>query len=254
MRREWLELSPDETDDWLRRSAQAFGTRPDEVLIAAVARALAAWADTTTIAMDIEGHGRVELPGEDIDLSRTIGWFTTIYPLVLSVGPPIDLADAIKTVKEAKRRVPEEGIGFLAGRYLAPDAQTRSALANLPPRIASFNYLGRLDRPPASAAFKLSPYETGPNRSVSNARSHALAFEAVVRDERLSLTLSYDSIAMDDREARSLVARAMSELRGMIARCLAADVSTRTPSDYPTARLRQSQLAALLGSLKKATG
>ncbi|MEC3980970.1 non-ribosomal peptide synthetase [Amycolatopsis sp. H20-H5] len=136
----------------------AAGSGVQDVLLAAFALAIADWrrrrglgADTTVL-VDVERHGRQAVPGldEDIDVSRTVGWFTSIAPVRLDLGPvswgrvyadPAALRKAVGRVKETLHSTPDEGIGFGLVRYLNPG--TRDELAALGSAQFAFNYLGR---------------------------------------------------------------------------------------------------------------
>ncbi|MFF9785277.1 amino acid adenylation domain-containing protein [Streptomyces nigrescens] len=154
-----LTLPVQVTEAVLTRVPAAFRTGVEDVLLAAFALAVADWRsgqDTrpavadTGVLLDLEGHGREEEFVGGADLSRTVGWFTTMYPVRLDPGP-VDRAEAfaggpaagdlIKLTKEQLRAVPDRGMGYGLARYLRPDAAHE--LARYPrPRIG-FNYLGR---------------------------------------------------------------------------------------------------------------
>jgi non-ribosomal peptide synthase protein (TIGR01720 family) len=244
-------LDPQTTEGWLKRSGAAYGTRPDELLLAAVARAVGAWAGHELVAIDVEGHGRANL-FDDLDLSRTVGWFTSIYPLVLRASPTLPLADAIKAVKELRRRVPDDGLGFLVGRYLGPE-DVQAELGRLPAREVCFNFLGQTARLPAGVPFRGSDMDVGPSRGPANPCAYRLMFGAAVRDDRLVLSLTYDGHAYDDATAQGLVARALAELRSMITLCTSAHGQDHTPADFPAAKLSQGQLDTLLRKLGRSS-
>lgn len=137
----------------------AFHAGVDDVLLAGLAAALGEWlrARGRTVEggflIDREGHGRVPL-SEEMDLTRTLGWFTTVYPVWVETGPidpaevragGADVARLIKRIKEQLRRTPGEGLGFGLLRYL--NAATRPVLAGLASPQIGFNYLGRFGGP-----------------------------------------------------------------------------------------------------------
>ncbi len=103
--------------------------------------------------MDLEGHGREDL-FEGVDLSRTAGWFTTIYPVVLRLDAGVGPGEALKAIKEQLRGVPHRGIGYGLLRYLR-GGEASERLATLPAAEVSFNYLGQLDgTPPGGASLR----------------------------------------------------------------------------------------------------
>ncbi|MET8878865.1 condensation domain-containing protein, partial [Nocardia sp. NPDC004604] len=139
---------------------QAFRGNVDDALIAGLALALARWRhrhgeDSTEALLTLESHGRHDTPLPGADLTRTVGWFTTTYPVRLDLSG-IDIDDVfaagaaagavVKSVKEQLRAVPARGIGYGLLRYLNPD--TTPILAALPDPQVSFNYLGRFDTIP----------------------------------------------------------------------------------------------------------
>ncbi|MFI6107160.1 condensation domain-containing protein, partial [Streptomyces sp. NPDC051310] len=131
------------TEALLQRAPGAFRTRINDVLLAALGRVLRDWAGAP-VTIALEGHGREEL-FDDIDLSRTVGWFTTIHPLALDV-PEGGWEAALKAVKKALRKLPGRGLGYGALRYLSePGSAAHTALAAAPQPRISFNYLGQWD-------------------------------------------------------------------------------------------------------------
>ncbi|MDQ2586489.1 non-ribosomal peptide synthase/polyketide synthase [Saccharothrix yanglingensis] len=130
-----VELSEEDTDALLRGAPVAYRTRINDVLLAALAHALARWTGSSRVAVDLEGHGREDVL--DVDLSRTVGWFTTMFPVALDL-PDGSWRDRVKAVRRQLRSVPGNGLGYGALRRhgRVPDAG-RPAV--------SFNYLGQFD-------------------------------------------------------------------------------------------------------------
>ncbi len=129
------------TQRLLQDAPAAYRTQINDLLLTALARVITRWTGEASALVQLEGHGREDL-FDSIDLTRTVGWFTSMFPVKLT--PQASLADSIKFIKEQLRAVPNKGIGFGALRYLG-DAQVTQALAALAvPRI-TFNYLGQFD-------------------------------------------------------------------------------------------------------------
>src|SRR5690606_22916775 len=120
-----------------------YRTRINDVLLTALAQTLARWSGVRTLWVNLEGHGREEL-FEGVDLSRTVGWFTTLYPVRLDLTAEAP-GEALKAIKEQLRAIPQGGIGYGVLRYRHPDPAVRASLAALPAPELSFNYLGQLD-------------------------------------------------------------------------------------------------------------
>ncbi|MDW5531196.1 condensation domain-containing protein, partial [Azospirillum sp. NL1] len=132
---------------WTKRllssAPAAYRTRVNDLLLTALARVLCRWSGTASALVQLEGHGREELvAGAGMDLSRSVGWFTTAYPVHLRPGG--DPGAAIMAVKEQLRAVPSNGLGYGVLRHLG-DAESRTALRALPEARVTFNYLGQFD-------------------------------------------------------------------------------------------------------------
>ncbi len=140
-----VELAEESTRALLREAPEAYRTQVNDLLLTALAGALTA-AGGRRVLVDLEGHGREEI-FDGVDLSRTVGWFTTVFPLALEL-PAGGPGEAIRAVKERLRAVPGHGIGYGLLRYMAggsTGARAAARLAFLPPAEVSFNYLGQLD-------------------------------------------------------------------------------------------------------------
>src|SRR5581483_1490829 len=127
-----LTLSALETEALLRQTPRAYGTRIDEVLLAALLCTLSRWSGSRRVRLALEGHGREEaaLGGSDLDLSRTVGWCTALYPLVLQVPAEgrEDLGALLRSVKEQVRQVPQRGVGYGLLRWVAEKPEVRGVL------------------------------------------------------------------------------------------------------------------------------
>lgn len=138
-----ITINADDTQKVLAAGQDRSGATPDQVVLAAVVQAVSEIRGVPRVAVTVERHGRDPL-GEGQDLSRTVGWFTTTYPLVVDVGDALDAT--IAAVRRAAQRIPGKGRGFEALRLFGPglDATDAELLASLRPQV-SFNYLGDQD-------------------------------------------------------------------------------------------------------------
>ena len=178
-------LDADATRQWLFDSHAAYRTRPHELLVTALAETLCNHVESDAIGMELEGHGREDL-GDDVDLSRTVGWFTSLYPVALRRPAAARPGEWIKSVKEQLRSVPRGGIGYGMLRWLAGDVEIRQRLAEVGRPDVSFNYLGQFDHVlPEDAPFSLAGEGTGPERSSRGHRPHVWEIIAHVRDGQL---------------------------------------------------------------------
>ena len=134
-----VEMGEQDTTALLQEVPKAYGTQIQEVLLTALGEALQKWTGTRQgWVVDVEGHGREDLNGQ-VDVSRTVGWFTAIYPIVTGTGGPT-LMDRLQAMKRSWRNLPSGGIGYGVLRYLSKDPQLQQGAAEV-----LFNYLGRLD-------------------------------------------------------------------------------------------------------------
>jgi len=231
------------TRQLLQDAPRAYRTQVNDLLLTALARVITRWTGQVHALVQLEGHGREELMGAD--LTRTVGWFTSVFPLKLT--PSGELGASIRQVKEQLRAIPEKGIGFGVLRYLG-DAATQQTLAQLPvPRI-TFNYLGQFDASFSSgetALFAPCAEDKGDEHSADAVMDNWLSINGQVYDGELSLSWTYSHDMFEDSTLRTLVDAYVAELKALIAHCSDSNNQGCTPSDFPLARLEQAQLQAL---------
>jgi non-ribosomal peptide synthase protein (TIGR01720 family) len=139
-------LTERETAALLHLAPGMFRARVNDVLLGALAWTLCRWMGNDQLLIELEGHGREEI-FDDIDLSRTIGWFTSSYPVLLSV-PSLDREDwpaLVKSIRRCLRSVPGNGLSHGALRYLSPPGTPAAALAERTPPQVVFNYHSQID-------------------------------------------------------------------------------------------------------------
>jgi non-ribosomal peptide synthase protein (TIGR01720 family) len=142
----FVSLSTEETDVLLRGAPTVYRTGINDVLLAALAWALSQWTGRDRVSIDLEGHGREEIL-DGVDLSRTVGWFTSMFPVTLDVmtNDEPDWRDLIKSVRRQLRAIPNHGFGFSALRYLGLPATRERLSTNGQRSQIAFNYLGQWD-------------------------------------------------------------------------------------------------------------
>ncbi|WP_268800675.1 non-ribosomal peptide synthetase [Pseudomonas huanghezhanensis] len=225
------------TRQLLVEAPAAYRTRIDDLLLAALAQSLAQWTGRRRHVISLEGHGRehtVEQGSDVLDLSRSVGWFTSLYPLALDAGE--GLVSTLKTVKEAVRAVPGKGLGYGVLKYLAG--------ADLPELVGqgiTFNYLGRFDDA-KGALFALSGETPTALRDPQGPLANALAIDGRVRGGQLSLEWTFSSRRFDRNSIERLVALYRESLCALIEHCAQEQHAGITPSDFPLAGLTQAQL------------
>jgi non-ribosomal peptide synthase protein (TIGR01720 family) len=221
------------------------------VLLTALGDVLADWTGSRVVLIDQEGHGRAPL-AETLDLTRTVGWFTTICPVVLDLGGCRTSVEMLKSAKEQLRRILPQAIDYGALRYLSGQAAIAARLEALPHAQVIFNYLGQLDRAfDQDTLFGLAAEPSGPARSPSGRRSYLLEINGGVLGERLRMTWAYSAHIHRRATIEGLAQRFAALLRALIQHSRSPDVSGYTPSDFAQARLSQKDLDALLIRIRR---
>ncbi|UXY15519.1 amino acid adenylation domain-containing protein [Chitiniphilus purpureus] len=227
----------------LQQAPQAYRTRIDDLLLTALAHTLCAWDGRDSVLVELEAHGREDHLFDGVDLSRTVGWFTALYPVRLTPAPGLAApGHSLKAIKEQLWQVPGKGLGYGVLRHLSTAGTALAAGAY--PQV-TFNYLGQLDAgQEADPLWRLASEHAGPERAPSSQRRTWLAVDAEVRDGVLRLRWTYSAAAHDEATVTRLAQRFLDELTGLIAHC-AGEARGATPSDFPLARLAQAELDRL---------
>jgi non-ribosomal peptide synthase protein (TIGR01720 family) len=185
-----------------------------------------------------------------VDLSRTVGWFTSISPLRLELKT-LDTEKALKSVKEQVRRRPDHGFGYGVLRYLSEKQKFRS----LPEPEVSFNYLGQFDALLDQAAmFRLAGEQPGPTFAPRSRRRHLIDINSMVIGGQLRVEWTYCSHVHSRSTIEALAAAFLAELRSILALCLNPLSGGFTPSDFPLAALSDNKLDRIAALLAKADG
>lgn len=235
-------ISSRQTGSLLRDVPVAYNTRINDILLTAVGSVLTRWIGSDHILLNLEGHGREEL-FDDVDVSRTTGWFTSIFPVKLVIHENASISQRIKSVKEQLRSIPENGFGYGILRYLA---DTEIAETMVPQKEAeiSFNYLGQFDTRKDGGIFRmimersLMPSDHG----VENNRDHKMDIIAFIAEEELNIGIFYSSSLHESSTVNTLLSDIVKELDGIIEHCLSDNSGGLTPSDFPMANLTQDEL------------
>lgn len=233
-RKVYITLDRAATQVLVRQTGQAYHTHVGDLLLAALAKTLSQWSGSHQLRIDLEGHGRDDAPDAP-DVSRTVGWFTAIYPLALQLNQQAEWGDLLQEVKEAQRNVPRGGVGY--GVLFDPAGQAAEVC---------FNYLGQFDndfhQPPLSGvADLLMTYRSAPE----NRRGWALEVDSYIDEGELIIAWSYNP-ACWHRETIAAQAEAMkTHLCALIDHCTAQTRTHWTPSDFPLAGLDRHALQQL---------
>jgi len=240
-------LDEAETRALLQEVPAAYRTQVNDVLLCALAEAVGGWTGSARVRLALEGHGREEEVGGGVDLTRTVGWFTSVYPVVLETAGAAGPGERLKRVKEQLRAIPGRGIGHGALRWLAEDADLRARLAAQAEPEIVFNYLGQFDQGLSLARrFRFGGGRRGSEVAAENHRPYLLAVDGSVHDGSLRLRWTYGEGTHRRETVERLADAFLRALRGVIAHCRQPGAGGCTPSDFPLAGLGQAELDALL--------
>ena len=200
--------------------------------------------------IDVEGHGREDIV-EGINISRTVGWFTSLFPINFMIHDSGNLEKTINDVKEQFRRIPNKGIGFGLLRYLNKDKEARDRLLSSEQSGILFNYLGQTDNIITNSIL-FGPHKLSVSRGMANKRSHLLEIYALVTNNRLQVSLVYSKNLYQRTTIENLGQDFLSMLHSLIDHCQSANSSNALPSDFPLANLDDKKLDKLTKLLEAA--
>ncbi|SOS34926.1 peptide synthetase [Pseudomonas syringae group genomosp. 3] len=237
------QLNGELTRQLLQEAPAAYRTQINDLLLTALARVVSRWTAQPHALIRLEGHGREDL-FDALDITRTVGWFSNLYPVRLT--PQATLAESIMTIKEQLRAVPDKGIGYGALRYLGSES-ARQVLQALPQGSIVFNYLGQFDGSfdAQGALFTPSADSSGASQSADAPLAAPLSINGQVYGGELRLSWTFSGAVFERDTVQRLADEYAVELQQLITHCTTDGVAGVTPSDFPLARLSQSQLSRL---------
>jgi amino acid adenylation domain-containing protein/non-ribosomal peptide synthase protein (TIGR01720 family) len=246
-----LFLDVENTEKLLREVPKAYKTQINEVLLSALVQTFSQWTGSSKLLLDLEGHGR-EAIFDDVDLLRTVGWFTSIFPVLLSLEGETEIGEILKTIKEQLRQIPNRGIGYGILHYLSKETKQVIQMKALPQAELSFNYLGQFDQILSpSSPLKVTNDSIGPRHSLLGNRRHLLEIRGIIVDGRLQFDWIYSSNIHRRKTIEQLANLYLEALKTLIAHCQSPTAGRYTPSDFPEADLSQQELNDLLEEINE---
>jgi amino acid adenylation domain-containing protein/non-ribosomal peptide synthase protein (TIGR01720 family) len=236
------------TEQLLREVNQAFATEINDILLTALGLSIKEWVGITKITVNMEGHGRESII-EDVNINRTVGWFTSLYPVLLDVSEDKGLNYHIKFIKDTLRHIPNKGTGYGILRYLTPDEKKEGTNFILEPEI-SFNYLGQIDEDINQGIIKISPLNSGKTVSPRAQRPHAINIVGIIDNGQLNMSFTYDIKEFQRNRIEALSSCYQSKLEEIIEYCRARQEQELTPGDLDYSELSIEEL----DELKNLTG
>ncbi len=239
----------------LSEAPAAYHTQINDLLLAALAQTVSQWAGQPQVAVALEGHGRELLDDEEtgeLELARTVGWFTSLFPVVLTVADPTPAA-LIPAIKEQLRQIPQRGIGYGVLRYLEDSA----GLVPPVPLDLSFNYLGQFSAPAESTATPgliraFAQEAVGQSASLSGLRTHLLDVNALISEGELHVTWRYSRHYHQPATVEALAQAYLTNLRTLVTHCGQVESPVYTPSDFTASDLTQVEVAQWVSAYARA--
>ena len=235
-----IQLSNVETDKLLKNIHWAYKTQINDILLTALGLAFKEWTGQNKVLISMEGHGREEII-KDIDLTRTVGWFTSIFPIIINVADTKEISENIIGIKEGLRNIPNNGIGYGILKYLTDKKNIGLMEFKIKPEI-SFNYLGQFDSEVKTEHFEISRFSAGSSWSPESERISNLDINAVITKGKFTLTISYSMHQYKGDTILKLAESYKKHLLNIIDYCLKRENSEITPSDLTYDKLSIQEL------------
>jgi len=228
------------TEKLISQSLSAYQLKIDELMLAAVTFAMSQWRGSNTMLIELESHGRHH---DDLDLSQTIGWFTSRYPMLLAsvdnCSSDLLMRQHILSIKDQLRAVPDYGQGFGVLKYL------HNEVTELVTPALVFNYLGQIDKGMMSQGVGLAPEPIPNQRHGDNTRPQWLDLNVMITGGELSMRWNYNTLVNTKDEIELLALTVIEYLSKMIEHCEHTD-NAISKSEVPLLTLTQPELDSLV--------
>ncbi|WP_458110063.1 amino acid adenylation domain-containing protein [Bacillus zhangzhouensis] len=241
-----MQLTETETEHLLTDIHLPYTTEINDVLLCALGLAVQEWTGQSHVHVQLEGHGREDILS-GLDVSRTVGWFTSMYPVVLEAKQGQTIADAIKGTKEMLRRVPNKGIGYGILKYVTA---TEPSAQHVHPEI-SLNYLGQIDQEVTTELFRPSAYDMGRQASPDSEAVYKLNLSGLVQHNCFILSCSYCASEYEEQTIQQFMALLKEKIQSIITHCLARHEREFTPSDFSAADLEMDEMDDIFDMLEE---
>ncbi|HEX3045685.1 MAG TPA: amino acid adenylation domain-containing protein [Bacillota bacterium] len=185
-----LGFSREETDQLLKSTVKAFNTGVNDLILAAMGMAIHQWSGRCKILANLEGHGRENII-ENINVTRTVGWFTSMYPFMIEIDSHLKTAEQAQAIIAGLRNIPNKGIGYGILRYVTPEHLKAGVAFRLKPEI-SFNYLGQVDQSPANEELGVTCTANGLAADPLAERLFILEVNSLISNGELTITFEYN--------------------------------------------------------------
>ncbi|WP_423220166.1 amino acid adenylation domain-containing protein [Bacillus thuringiensis] len=223
-----INFTKEQTEKLLRKTNAAYNTHINDILLCSLGLAVNKWCGMDKVCVSLEGHGREDIL-KDVSINRTIGWFTSVYPVTLDMSYSDNLSYSIKLTKETLRHIPNKGIGYGILKYLSN--VEKGIYFKSKPEI-SFNYLGEFGQEESDGLFRYSNIPTGISISRENKKSHSIEINGLVIEGQLRFIFSYNTKEYKWETIEELTNVYKTSLSEVIEHCENKKVAEKTPWDY----------------------
>ncbi len=235
-------LSEEDTRLLMHEAKRTYNTEPKELLIAALAMTVKEYMKCCAAALELEGHGREEGLFEGVDLTKTVGWFTTLYPAFVKV-PHTELPENIKAIKEQLRQIPKKGFDFGILYYIKKTLENKSSR-----NCIRFNYLGDYSAYSGYEYFKLLEKGTGSEAAKENELSCLMEMNIFLLANKLNVIFVYFSNRLEEYIIKEFAVGYINNIKKLVAHCMEHNRAEFTPSDFKTVKLTQEELDSIFNS------
>ncbi|MES5397628.1 surfactin non-ribosomal peptide synthetase SrfAA [Bacillus amyloliquefaciens] len=237
-------LTAEQTEQLTTNVHEAYHTEMNDILLTALGLALKEWTGEDTIGVHLEGHGREDIL-DGLNITRTVGWFTSMYPMILEMKHADDLSYQLKQMKEDIRHIPNKGVGYGILRYVTAPEHKENLSFEIDPDI-SFNYLGQFNEMSDSGLFTRSDMPSGQSLSPDTEKPNALDIVGFIENGQMTMTFAYHSLEFHEKTIQSFSDSFKGHLLKIIDHCLSQDGPELTPSDLGDDDLTLDELDKLM--------
>jgi non-ribosomal peptide synthase protein (TIGR01720 family) len=246
---EIADLTSDITEALTSQANRAFHTQPLDLMLTALARTLAEWTKRRDILIELEGNGR-GWQGDTTDLSRTVGWLTSYFPVWFDIDPGAEDAQLVPQVKEQLRQFSRNDLSFGVAKYMSTTDRFAAIAEGVPKAEVLFNYLGTMQAAKTSGAWITpSPMQADLDRYPNNVRAHILEFNVWKHQNKLHIGLTYSPERHKAETISRLLDAFCTHLTKIVRNLSTLEEDRFTPSDFPEAEMSQDDLDSFLDGL-----
>ncbi|MCR1976067.1 amino acid adenylation domain-containing protein [Clostridium sporogenes] len=246
-----VKLNQKDTKNLLKESNRAYNTEINDILISSLGIAVKRWKGLNNLAITLEGHGREDIL-KDVDITRTIGWFTITYPVVLDLEQK-DIGKVVKKTKETLRKVPNKGIGYGILKHLTLDENKNNEKLDLKADIG-FNYLGQFDEDTNNEVFTNSNMPTGICIGQDFKFSNSISINSMISNGELNIDISYNSLEYNESSIENLGNCYKQALINVVEHCMKKEETEYIGADYGVNDYSIEEIDELKDFVKKEIG